>query len=72
MFWTIERDLNNYLTQCSLKRLKRRRACFLHVNRLGISKGNAIYQERIEQLFSCWKNGLRDCESELYSFDLVA
>ena len=35
MFWSIETDpnLNTYLTQSSLKRLKRRSACFLHVNR---------------------------------------
>ena len=35
MFWSIETDpnLNTYLTQSSPKRLKRRSACFLHVNR---------------------------------------
>ena len=49
MFWLIETvpNLNNYLTQCSPKRLKRRGAWFLHVNPLGISKENVIYQERI-------------------------
>ena len=35
MFWSIETNpnLNTYLTQSSPKRLKRRSACFLHVNR---------------------------------------
>ena len=63
-FWTergakvlkIKLGVNNWKiishTECCLECLKRRFACFLHVNRLGISKGNFIYQVPRENNYS--------------------